>query len=86
MSDWYLRWSEEVGLERAVCDFLAGMTDRFAVQEYHRLVGPVPPSNGPDARPGAAPRAASIPGHPALAMCEHAAMAKRIDWYYHRKG
>ncbi|MEE2940754.1 MAG: deoxyguanosinetriphosphate triphosphohydrolase [Planctomycetota bacterium] len=47
MSSWYLRWSDEVGLERAVCDFLAGMTDRFAVQEYHRLVGPVPPLERP---------------------------------------
>lgn len=42
MSAWYQRWIDEVGLERAVCDFLAGMTDRFAVQEYARLVGPVP--------------------------------------------
>ena len=47
MSDWYLRWTDEVGLERAVCDFLAGMTDRFAVQEHHRLVGSVPPLERP---------------------------------------
>ncbi|MCA9003069.1 MAG: hypothetical protein KDB61_14185, partial [Planctomycetes bacterium] len=25
-----------------VCDFLAGMTDRFALREYKRLVGPLP--------------------------------------------
>ena len=86
MSDWYLRWTDEVGLERAVCDFFAGMTDRFAVQEHHRLVGSVPPSNGPDARPGARRRRVESPCNLALAMCEHAAMAKRIDWYYHRKG
>lgn len=47
MSDWYVRWADTVGLERAVCDFLAGMTDRFAVQEYARLVGNVPPLERP---------------------------------------
>ncbi len=39
MSPWYQRWIERVGLERAVCDFLAGMTDRFAEQEGRRLTG-----------------------------------------------
>ena len=28
------------GLERAVCDYLAGMTDRFALDEYARLFDP----------------------------------------------
>lgn len=42
MSSWYEAWQGEVGRERAVCDFLAGMTDRFAIQEYARLVGTVP--------------------------------------------
>ncbi|MCC7374859.1 MAG: deoxyguanosinetriphosphate triphosphohydrolase [Verrucomicrobiales bacterium] len=27
------------GLERAVCDYLAGMTDRYAIQEHQRLCG-----------------------------------------------
>ena len=27
------------GLHRAVCDYLAGMTDRYVMQEYHRLFG-----------------------------------------------
>ncbi len=27
------------GLERAVCDYLAGMTDRFAAEEYQRWIG-----------------------------------------------
>lgn len=27
------------GLHRAVCDYVAGMTDRFAIQEYQRLFG-----------------------------------------------
>jgi dGTPase len=30
----------EVGLHRAVCDYLAGMTDRYAIQEYKRLFDP----------------------------------------------
>jgi dGTPase len=39
MPRWYARWAEEVGLERAVCDYLAGMTDRFVELEHVRLVG-----------------------------------------------
>jgi dGTPase len=27
------------GRHRAVCDYLAGMTDRYAINEYHRLFG-----------------------------------------------
>ena len=38
MSAWYTSWADEVGLQRAVCDYLAGMTDRFAELEYARLV------------------------------------------------
>jgi dGTPase len=37
MSEWYQEWAEEVGLHRAVCDYVAGMTDRFAEQEFARL-------------------------------------------------
>jgi dGTPase len=29
-----------IGLERAVCDYLAGMTDRFTMDEYQRLYEP----------------------------------------------
>ena len=39
MSPWYRAWADEVGRERAVCDYLAGMTDRFAELEYERLGG-----------------------------------------------
>jgi len=39
MAPWYVRWADEVGLERAVCDYLAGMTDRFAQLEFERLTG-----------------------------------------------
>jgi len=42
MPPWYQRWVGEVGKERAVCDYLAGMTDRFAEQEYERLTGHAP--------------------------------------------
>jgi dGTPase len=38
MPPWYRAWAEEVGLHRAVCDYLAGMTDRFAQSEHLRLV------------------------------------------------
>ena len=33
-------WAEEVGLERALCDRIAGMTDREAQEEYERLFAP----------------------------------------------
>jgi dGTPase len=42
MSPWYRRWIEQVGRERAVCDYLAGMTDRFAELEFERLTGRTP--------------------------------------------
>jgi dGTPase len=28
---------EKVGLHRAICDYIAGMTDRFALEEYKRI-------------------------------------------------
>jgi len=37
MAPWYQQWIDRAGLHRAVCDYLAGMTDRFAEQEYARL-------------------------------------------------
>lgn len=30
----------ERGLERTICDYIAGMTDRFAIEEYHKLFEP----------------------------------------------
>ncbi len=42
MPPWYRRWVGEVGRERAVCDYIAGMTDRFAEQEFERLTGNPP--------------------------------------------
>jgi dGTPase len=32
--------AERDGVERAVCDYIAGMTDRFAVEEYRKLFDP----------------------------------------------
>ena len=32
MSPWYGAWVDEVGLPRAVCDYLAGMTDHYAIR------------------------------------------------------
>ena len=31
---------ENYGLERTICDYIAGMTDRFAVDEHHKLFNP----------------------------------------------
>jgi len=31
---------EEIGLERTVCNYIAGMTDRFAIDEYQKLFNP----------------------------------------------
>jgi dGTPase len=32
---------DERGLQRTVCDYIAGMTDRFALQEYNKLFNPM---------------------------------------------
>jgi dGTPase len=36
----YLRRAEQTGLEQTICDYLAGMTDRFAQDEFLRLFHP----------------------------------------------
>ena len=36
----YRAVAEEEGEERAVCDYIAGMTDQFAVQQYTQLFIP----------------------------------------------
>jgi dGTPase len=33
-------WIEERGLERTICDYIAGMTDRYAIEEYGKLFEP----------------------------------------------
>jgi dGTPase len=40
LPDWYRDWAEQVGLERSICDYIAGMTDRYAQEEAARLVSP----------------------------------------------
>ena len=37
---------EEPGLSRHIADYIAGMTDRYAVREYQRVVGPVTMPDG----------------------------------------
>ncbi len=39
LGPWFQDWRREVGDERAACDYIAGMTDRFAEDEYERLTG-----------------------------------------------
>jgi dGTPase len=36
----YLKKMEQVGRERVICDYIAGMTDRFALDEFKRLYEP----------------------------------------------
>lgn len=36
----FQKWAEEVGRERSVCDYIAGMTDRYAQEEYRKLFHP----------------------------------------------
>ncbi len=43
----HLARAEEVGLERTICDYLAGMTDRYCLQEYQRLFIPFTDGAGP---------------------------------------
>lgn len=47
LPDWYASWADQVGLERAICDYVAGMTDRFALQEHERLAGALPAGFSP---------------------------------------
>ena len=34
--------ARKIGRHRAICDYLAGMTDRYAMQEHERVFGPTP--------------------------------------------
>jgi dGTPase len=33
-------WIDKRSLERTICDYIAGMTDRFAIEEHERLYDP----------------------------------------------
>jgi dGTPase len=38
-TEWYARLREldEAGRARVICDYMAGMTDRYAIEEHRRL-------------------------------------------------
>ena len=36
----YQEWAEQAGLHQSVCDYVAGMTDRYAQDEYAKLFSP----------------------------------------------
>jgi dGTPase len=40
LPDHVQQWIEIRGLERTICDYIAGMTDRFAIEEHERLYDP----------------------------------------------
>jgi dGTPase len=48
LGDGAMRRVEKEGLPRTVCDYIAGMTDRYVMEEYGRIEGgggsPEPPS------------------------------------------
>jgi dGTPase len=35
------RLVEKRSLERTICDYIAGMTDRYAIEEYQKLFNPL---------------------------------------------
>jgi dGTPase len=35
------KFIESRGLERTICDYIAGMTDRYAIEEYQKLFNPL---------------------------------------------
>jgi dGTPase len=41
MPDWWQRGGDEAQQQRTIGDFIAGMTDRFAIARHEELVGPV---------------------------------------------
>lgn len=43
LSPFVRKRARRIGWPRAVCDYLAGMTDRYVLQEYERLFGPPVP-------------------------------------------
>ena len=32
---------DQYGLERTICDYIAGMTDRYAIEEHQKLFNPL---------------------------------------------
>jgi len=48
MPSFFQRWARRVGKSRAICDYIAGMTDRFAQEEYKKLLDTNPTFYSPD--------------------------------------
>jgi len=40
LTPWYQEWARKEGVERAVCDYLSGMTDRYAQEHFTKLFHP----------------------------------------------
>ncbi|MGE5251335.1 MAG: hypothetical protein ACM3QS_14105 [Bacteroidota bacterium] len=40
LPDHVQRFGEQRGLERTICDYIAGMTDRYAIEEHEKLFNP----------------------------------------------
>ena len=40
LPDHIQQWISIRGLERTICDYIAGMTDRYAIEEHARLYDP----------------------------------------------
>ena len=40
LDDQFQALIDERGLERTICDYVAGMTDRYAIAEYDRVFNP----------------------------------------------
>ena len=41
LPDHVQRFIETRGLERTICDYIAGMTDRYAIEEHRKLFNPI---------------------------------------------
>jgi dGTPase len=42
LGDMAMKRIEKEGLHRTVCDYVAGMTDRYLIEEFERLIGSDP--------------------------------------------
>ena len=40
MPSFYYKNTENESVERCVCDYISGMTDRYAIEKYHELFIP----------------------------------------------
>jgi dGTPase len=41
LPDQFQTFIDQRGLERTVCDYIAGMTDRYAIEEHQKLFNPL---------------------------------------------